>query len=47
MTRSQVPPDETFSHEALERYIERTVGAKVKKPGQVSILKVSISGAEI
>ena len=24
----QVPPDETFSHEALERYIEQTVGAE-------------------
>ena len=29
----KVPPDETFSHEALERYIERTVGAN-KRQGQ-------------
>ncbi len=28
----QVPPDETFSHEALERYIEKIVGPK--KQGQ-------------
>jgi hypothetical protein len=27
----QVPPDETFSHEAVERYIEKTVGAEKRQ----------------